>query len=137
VYFCYPYTGRPGYADPAGWDGIAGAHGSTPQALGFSEVYEKYQKLAVKVFGVSFQDVFWQSDFVKRNSLRVPLLSDHARKFADALQLETFKAGTDDYLKRITLVAVDGKTIGVRFPVDAPARDAKETLQLIESLGMP
>jgi peroxiredoxin len=137
VYFCYPYTGRPGYADPPGWDAIAGAHGSTPQALGFSEAYESYQKLGVKVFGVSFQDVFWQSEFVERNSLRVPLLSDHGRKFTTALQLETFKAGLEDYLSRTTLIAVDGTIVGVRFPVDVAAQDAEETLALIEGLGAP
>ena len=135
VCFCYPYTGRPGFANPAGWDEIAGAHGSTPQALGFSEAYEKYRKLGVKVYGVSFQDVFWQSECVKRNLLKVPLLSDHSRKFATALRLETFKAGTEDYLKRVTLIAVDGTIAGVRFPVDDPAQDAAETLRLIESLG--
>jgi peroxiredoxin len=134
VYFCYPYTGRPGHADPPGWDGIAGAHGSTPQAFGFSEAYERFQKLGVKVFGVSFQDVFWQSEFVKRNSLGVPLLSDHGREFATALQLDTFKAGLDDYLSRTTLIAVDGTIVGVRHPVDVPALDAEETLALIESL---
>jgi peroxiredoxin len=134
VFFCYPYTGRPGHGDPTGWDDIPGAHGSTPQALGFSAAYEKYQKLAVKVFGVSFQDIFWQSEFVRRNSLRVPLLSDHARKFASALRLETFKAGTEDYLKRVTLIALNGIIIVTRVPVDVPARDAEETLKLIESL---
>ena len=137
VYFCYPYTGRPGHADPAGWDAIPGAHGSTPQALGFSKAYEKYQKLGARVFGVSFQDVFWQREFVKRHSLGVPLLSDHGRKFSTALQLETFKAGLEDYLSRITLIAIDGNIVGLRFPVDVPARDAEETLALIDSLGAP
>jgi peroxiredoxin len=135
VFFCYPYTGRPGWPDPAGWDDIAGAHGSTPQALGFSEAYGKYQKLGVKVFGVSFQDVFWQSEFAKRNSLKVALLSDHSRKFANGLQLETFQAGAEDYLKRVTLIAVDGTITNHRFPVYVPEKDAEETLGLIESLG--
>jgi peroxiredoxin len=135
VYFCYPYTGRPGHADPEGWDQIAGAHGSTPQTLGYSEAYEKYQKLGVKVFGVSFQDVFWQSEFAKRQSLKVPLLSDHARKFAGALKLETFKAGGEDYLQRVTLIVVEGTVIAVRNPIEAPAADAEEALKMIVALG--
>lgn len=137
VFFCYPYTGRPGYADPERWDDIPGAHGSTPQALGFSEACETYQKLNVKVFGVSFQDAFWQREFVERNALQVPLLSDHARKFSTALRLETFKAGADDYLERVTLIAIDGTIVAARFPVEAPGMDAIETLQLIESLSAP
>jgi peroxiredoxin len=136
VYFCYPYTGRPGHADPEGWDQIAGAHGSTPQALGYSEAYEQYQKLGVKVFGVSFQDVFWQSEFAKRNALKVPLLSDHARKFANALKLETFKAGAEDYLKRVTLLVVEGSVIALRHPLELPAADAEETLKMFGALSI-
>ena len=137
VYFCYPYTGRPGQPDPPGWDNIHGAHGSTPQALGYSEAYDFYQKLGVKVYGVSFQDVFWQSEFVKRSALKVPLLSDHARKFARALALETFKAGTEEYLTRVTLIARDGTIVAMRSPAEAPALDGKETLALIENLAAP
>ena len=135
VFFCYPYTGRPGHADPQGWDTIPGAHGSTPQALGFSAAYERFVKLGVKVFGVSFQDVFWQSEFAKRNSLQIPLLSDHARKFSNALNLETFKAGDGDFLKRVTLVAAHATIVAVRVPVEMPGKDAEETLALIEKLG--
>jgi peroxiredoxin len=135
VYFCYPYTGRPGHPDPEGWDLIPGAHGSTPQALGFSEAYENYQKFGVKVFGVSFQDVFWQSEFAQRNSLKVPLLSDHAKKFANALKLETFKAGGHDFLKRVTLIAVNGTIVATHDPIELPSGDAEETLKMIAALG--
>ena len=38
VIFCYPFTGRPGYPNPPNWDHITGAHGSTPQAIAYSEL---------------------------------------------------------------------------------------------------
>src|SRR5690606_38452146 len=38
VVFIYPWTGRPGLPNPPGWDEIPGAHGSTPQALGFQDL---------------------------------------------------------------------------------------------------
>ncbi len=133
VYFCYPYTGKPGVADPPGWDGIPGAHGSTPQALMFSTLYDGFEKLAVKVFGLSFQDTAWQQEFVRRTALRVPLLSDHAKKFSQALALPTFKAGDNDYLKRLTLLANDGTIIGLRFLVASPENDAAETLRLFKN----
>ena len=69
VLFIYPYTGRPDHPDPPGWDHIPGAHGSTPQARGFSEAYTEFQKFGMKVFGMSFQNSDWQREFVQRTSL--------------------------------------------------------------------
>src|SRR6185436_3508127 len=75
VIFCFPYTGRPGFPNPPDWDSIPGAHGSTPQAQAFSMRHDEFKKLDIKVFGLSCQDTAWQCEFVKRTSLRVPLLS--------------------------------------------------------------
>src|SRR6478672_3934754 len=36
VIYCYPMTGRPGVALPAGWDQIPGARGCTPQSCSCS-----------------------------------------------------------------------------------------------------
>ena len=43
IYF-YPWTGRPGLADPPGWDDIPGAHGSTPEAEGFRDTTQLFGK---------------------------------------------------------------------------------------------
>jgi peroxiredoxin len=134
VIFCYPYTGRPNIPDPPGWDDIPGAHGSTPQALAFSESYEAYRTQNMRVFGLSFQNHDWQVEFVSRTRLRVQLLSDHQRIFADALDLPRFKAGQDDYLTRLTIMSKDGIVTGVRYPVPAPAEDATAVLNLISNL---
>lgn len=133
VVFFYPYTGKPGYADPVGWDNIAGAHGSTPQALAFSEAYDAFAKLDVKVFGVSFQSTEWQSEFIARNAARLVLLSDADRKLAAALGLETFKAGPDDYLVRRTLVVNSGLVTYDFNPVPVPAANAVEVLKVLQA----
>lgn len=131
VVFCVPYTGRPGFPNPQGWDNIAGAHGSTPQAQAFSMRCEEFKRLGVAVFGLSFQDPEWQREFVERTSLRVPFLSDQMKLFSSALGLPTFKAGTQDYLRRITLMSKDGLITHARYPIDVPENDAAETLLLI------
>jgi peroxiredoxin len=131
VIFCYPYTGKPGFPDPPDWNRIPGAHGSTPQALSFSNAYNDYQKQSISVFGLSFQTVDWQIEFVARTNLRVPLLSDEKRRFAETLDLPKFRAGEHDFLKRLTIVARNGVIAKVRYPVSDPAEDAQAVLNFI------
>jgi peroxiredoxin len=131
VVFCYPYTGRPSHPNPPGWDDIVGAHGSTPQALAFSKYYDDFMSLHVSVFGLSFQDSAWQQDFVTRNNLRVPLLSDAKRATSSALGLTTFNAGDIDYLTRRTFVLNNGVITQDLFPVLNPEQNATDILRLI------
>ena len=135
VFFCYPFTGRPDYPNPQDWDNIPGAHGSTPRAQAFSMCYGEFKRHDVKVFGLSFQNVEWQKEFVTRTALAVPLLSDHKKLFSNDLALPTFKAGMQDYLQRITLVSKNGFITHVRYPIDVPENDATETLQLFENVA--
>jgi peroxiredoxin len=134
VIFCFPYTGRPDFPNPPDWDNIPGAHGSTPQAQAFSLHYEEFKKLGISVFGLSFQDTSWQSEFVKRTSLRVALLSDKKKLFSSALGLPEFKAGTQDYLRRLTFISKNGIITHVRYPIDIPENDAAETLKLFKAV---
>ena len=131
IFFCYPFTGRPNFPNPPDWDNIPGAHGSTPQALAFSMCYGEFKKRGVKVFGLSFQDAAWQKEFVARASLLVPLLSDCEKNFSNALTLPTFRAGAEDYLRRITLIAQNSIIARVRYPIDVPENDADETLGMV------
>jgi peroxiredoxin len=131
VLFFYPYTGKPGYPDPAGWDEIPGAHGSTPQALAFSDACKEFTKLDVKIFGVSFQATDWQLDFVVGHELRFPLLSDSERRLSTELKLETFRAGDDDYLVRRTIVVSDGVITHDFYPVPYPAQNAVDVLKAL------
>lgn len=128
VIFCYPYTGRPGHPDPLNWDHIPGAHGSTPQALAYSEAYGHFRRLGVKLFGLSLLSTEWQKDFVARNGITFRLLSDEDRAFQSRLGLPMFETGGALYLQRLTFVLHDGIISGVRFPIPDPARDAAEVL---------
>ncbi len=133
VIFFYPYTGKPGQADPEGWHTIPGAHGSTPQALAFSEAFEEFARFNVAIFGISFQSREWQLEFVNRNNLRFPLLSDADRKLSSALGLETFRAGTQDYLVRRTIIAADGVITHDFYPVPVPAQNAANVLKALQT----
>jgi peroxiredoxin len=129
VYFVYPYTGRAGYADPLNWDHIPGAHGSTQQALAYSNTYAHFQMQNVKIFGVSLQALEWQIEFVQRNRLVYPLLSDHLSQLSYSLKLPRFETGGMEFLSRLTLIVKDGVVQFVRFPVLVPADDADESLK--------
>ena len=128
VIFCYPWTGRPGYPNPPHWDEIPGAHGSTPQALAYSNAYGQFRRLGIKLFGLSLQDTEWQREFVKRTGLSFRLLSDAPRKFSGRMGLPLFETSGVDYLQRLTFVTRDGVIETVRYPVKEPELDAEQTL---------
>ncbi len=128
VIFCYPFTGRPGYDNPPNWDQIPGAHGSTPQALGYLDAYGHFRRLGVKLYGLSMLPSEWQRDFVTRNNLSFRLLSDFHRGFQSRLSLPMFEAGGELYLQRITFILHDGVISRVRFPIPEPQSDAAEVL---------
>jgi peroxiredoxin len=128
VIVVYPYTGKPGVENPPDWDAIPGAHGSTPQLLSYQALYDAFAQAGVQVFGLSQVDADWQAEFAARNGLSFPLLSDAGFGFADALRLERFRTGGVDYLRRVTLLAEDGKIVSVHDPVEVPEADAKSAL---------
>lgn len=124
VVFVYPYTGKPGVPDPPGWDGIFGAHGSTPQALAYSRLYPEFRKLSVNVYGLSNQPTDWQKEFVSRTSLAFALLSDVAGVFATSLPLATFRAGEGSYYLRRSFLIENGSVLHDRSTVHPPEGDA-------------
>jgi peroxiredoxin len=128
VLFIYPYTGRPGHSDPQGWDTIPGAHGSTPQALGYKALFRDFEKLKVGVFGMSFQSPEWQLEFSERHQLPFNLLSDNRAAISTRLGLQTFMAGGNAYLTRRTMVIRDGRLLWEREEVPDPAKDASTVL---------
>jgi peroxiredoxin len=131
IVICYPFTGRPGHPNPPDWDHIKGAHGSTPQLLAFSDRYDKFQAHDFNCVGLSFMTTEWQSDFMARNKLRFPLLSDHDRTISSSLGLTTFKAGNVGYLTRRTLVSVDGIIRHDILPLASPENNAEDVLALL------
>lgn len=129
VVFVFPYVGAPGRPNPAGWDAIPGAHGSTPQAKSFSRLNADFEAAGYRLFGLSGMAIDDLRAFCDRESLMVPLLSDRDRLFARALSLPTFEAGGDVFLKRLTLVLADGVIEKVIYPVHPPDRHPADLLQ--------
>jgi len=128
VLFIYPWTGRPGVADPPGWDDIPGAHGSTPEALGFRDRYRDFQALGIEIYGLSTQSGEHLRELAARLGVPFPLLSDEAFAFANALRLPTFTAGAAPYLKRLTLFVREGRIRHHFYPVHPPDTHADEVL---------
>jgi peroxiredoxin len=126
VVYCYPWTGRPGVANPPGWDGIPGAHGSTPQAEGFRDLHAGFQQVGAVVFGLSTQSTAYQAEMAARLGLPFEIVSDEAFALQQALALPVFETGGVRYLKRLTLAIRDGRIERVYYPIAAPAAHARE-----------
>ncbi|MFN3869464.1 MAG: peroxiredoxin [Hyphomicrobiaceae bacterium] len=128
VVFIYPYTGAPGVPNPPGWDEIAGAHGSTPEAEGFRDAMPEFAVRGVKVFGLSAQPSIDQQAFARRAGITFLLLSDEGLRFADALRLPRFETGGTVYLRRLTLIVRDGTLERCIYPVHPPHTHAASVL---------
>jgi len=128
VVFIYTWTGRPGLANPPGWDDIPGAHGSTPEAEGFRNLYSGFTDSDAEVFGLSSQPSDWQRELAERLDLPFVLLSDADFELQRAMRLPTFTTGGATYLKRLTLVITDGRIRRAFYPVHPPDAHAREVL---------
>ena len=135
VIFFYPWTGRPGMADPPAWDDIPGAHGSTPEAAGFCDHHGAFRKNDVMVAGVSTQGSEHQREFAKRLKIPFDILSDDTFRLQRALSLPTFETGGVAYLKRLTLIVRDGRIESVFYPVPEPGVHAREVLDWMTQTG--
>ncbi|MEO8419974.1 MAG: peroxiredoxin [Hyphomicrobium sp.] len=134
VVYVYPWTGRPGVADPPGWDDIPGAHGSTPETEGFRDLYLRFRAQRIEVFGLSSQPTEHHAELIARLAVPFPLLSDAEFGFKEALGLPTFDAGGTAYLKRLTLFVRDGRLAHAFYPVERPASHAREVLEWLDEM---
>jgi peroxiredoxin len=128
VVYCYPRTGQPGEEVPAAWDEIPGARGCTPQACAFRDHYAELRALDTQVFGLSTQDTAYQREAAERLHLPFELLSDTALEFASRLQLPTFEFEGMTLIKRLTLIATNGRIEKVFYPVFPPDKNAAEVI---------
>jgi peroxiredoxin len=126
IVYCYPWTGRPGLANPPGWDDIPGAHGSTPQSEGFRDLYAGFRQVDAALFGLSTQPTDYQRELVDRLDLPFALISDEGFALQRALALPTFATGGVTYLKRLTLAVKDGRIERVYYPIAHPAAHPRE-----------
>ena len=133
VVYCYPMTGQPGKALPAGWDEIPGARGCTPETCGFRDHHKDLAKLHAEVFGLSTQSTAYQQEMVKRLEVPFEVLSDEHLAFARALKLPTFTVEGMTLLKRLTLIVRDRRIEHVFYPVFPPDTHAEAVIAWLKA----
>ena len=133
VVYCYPMTGQPGKALPAGWDEIPGARGCTPETCGFRDHHKDLAKLRAEVFGLSTQSTAYQQEMVKRLEVPFEVLSDEHLAFARALRLPTFTVDGMTLLKRLTLIVANNHVEHVFYPVFPPDTHAEAVIAWLKS----
>lgn len=133
VIYVYPRTGVPGVQMPDGWDLIPGARGCTPQSCSYRNEHSEFRDAGVDVFGLSTQSTEAQREFVSREQIPFPLLSDSQMLAADALRLPTFTTAGEVLYKRVTLIIETGKIVYCRYPVFPSNTDAEVTLAWLRS----
>ena len=134
VVYIYPRTGRPDEASPPGWNAIPGARGCTPQSCAFRDHYRELKGAgATQVYGLSAQSPADQREAAERLHLPFEILSDEKLELAHALKLPTFEVAGMTLIKRITLIARDGRIEKVFYPVFPPDRNAGDVLASLKS----
>lgn len=128
VFFFYPRTGRPGEPIPKAWDEIPGARGCTPQSCAYRDLAADFDRLGVRIYGVSSQDTAYQQELVRRTKLPYEILSDREFKLINALRLPTFEFEGVRLVKRLTLVVKASRIEKVFYPVFPPDRNAETVL---------
>lgn len=135
VLFIYPRAGSPlePNLNPELWDSIPGARGCTPQSCSFRDLLQEFNKLDVNIFGLSVQSPVVQKEFVERNHIRFPILSDENYKLTDSLKLPTFLFESERLIKRMAWFIESNKIKKVFYPVFPPDKNAEEVLSWIKN----
>lgn len=128
VIFCYPMTGRPGFAVPEGWIQIPGAAGCTPQVCSYRENYTEFNRNGVGVYGISTQTSEAQKEAASRLELPYPLLSDADYYFSSSLKLPLLEVEELKLLKRLTLITQSGMIKKCFYPVFPPDKNVIEVM---------
>jgi peroxiredoxin len=133
VLYIYPRTGKPGVELPAGWDGIPGARGCTPQSCAFRDLYRELTNAGSRVAGLSAQTSEDQREAATRLRLPFPLLADPSLELAASIGLPTFEIEGMRLYKRLTIIARHGEIANVLYPVFPPDENAVEVLSWLET----
>lgn len=128
VVYVYPATGGPGIHLPDDWDLIPGARGCTPQSCAFRDASQSFQELGFELVGLSAQSSSQQAEFVEREHIPFPIVSDPELTLSRTLGLPVFAAGDLTLYKRVTLIVRDHKIEKVFYPVFPPDQNAAEVL---------
>ena len=135
VLFIYPRAGSPlePNKNPELWDTIPGARGCTPQSCSFRDSIDKFKDLGVQVYGLSVQSPTVQKEFVGRNHISFPILSDEKHLLTKGLNLPTFDFERERLIKRMAFFIQYGKIQKVFYPVFPPDKNAYDVLTWLES----
>ena len=129
IVYVYPRTGVPGVDLPPGWNDIPGARGCTPQSCSFRDQFGELKRLGVaQLYGLSTQVTAYQQEAATRLHLPFAILSDAKLSLTKALNLPTFSVAGMTLLKRMALVADNGKITKVFYPVFPPDKNAEEVI---------
>lgn len=135
VVFIYPRTGRPGQIGLVDdWDQIPGARGCTPQSCAFRDLHADLTAAgAVRVFGLSTQDIAYQQEAVVRLHLPFAILSDEQLALTRALDLPVMQVAGQTLLKRMAWVIDGGRITHVLYPVFPPDQNAADVLAWLKA----
>lgn len=141
VVFTYPRTGVPDKSPGPEWDAIPGARGCTPHACAFRDLHAEFRARNTQVFGLSTQRPDFQREFVERNHITFPILSDHHLTLTRALNLPTFEypiesiggGGPSSLLRRMAWFIDTGVIRKVWYPVFPPDTNAAEVLRWLSA----
>ncbi len=128
VIFFYPMNGRSDSPPMTGWNDIPGARGCTPQVCSFRNDYTQLVAMDTKVFGVSSQPLADQKEASTRLALPYELLNDTPLELTHAMNLPTFEYGASTYIKRITVIAIDGVIKKTFYPVFPPDKNVSDVI---------
>lgn len=141
VLFFYPRTGVPGEPPNLGfhaeeWDSIPGARGCTPHSCGFRDWHDDFQRLGVRVFGVSTSVTDHQREFVARIHMPFEMLSDADLVLTRLLKLPTFdfpveSGGPNTLIQRMAWYVEDGVIEKAFYPVFPPDKNAVQVLSWV------
>jgi peroxiredoxin len=134
VLFIYPRAGSPleTNTNPELWDSIPGARGCTPHSCAFRDLIQDFKALGVNVYGLSMQSPVVQKEFVQRNHISFPILSDSEYLLTDSLKLPTFEFNGARLIKRMAFFIEHGKIQKVFYPVFPPDKNAEEVLNWLK-----
>ncbi len=107
-----------------------GTPGCTEEACAFRDVWSRYEKSGVMIYGVSADDVASHKEFATEKKIPFPLIADTAGTWATAFGV----GSTLGFMERVSfLVAPDGK-IAMTYPSVDPGVHAAEILADVEKL---
>lgn len=135
VLFIYPRAGSPlePNKNPELWDTIPGARGCTPQSCSFRDLIDDFRRLGIQVYGLSIQAPAVQKEFVDRNHISFPILSDSQYLLTDNLNLPTFDFEEERLIKRMAFFIRNGIIQKVFYPIFPPDKNAEEVLAWLRS----